>query len=198
MKTVQIKAEVRAQVGKKESLDLRRAGRVPAVVYGGNEVFHISVDEREVNTLLYTPEVLIADLQFGDKSVKAIVHDAQFDVVSDRTAHIDFIEVVDGKPLKVALPVKVVGNSVGVRAGGKLKIIMRKLKVKGMVDKLPDFIEVDISNVNIGQTARIKQIQLDGVEFLDPKDNVICTVSATRASRQESAASTEAAGKKKK
>lgn len=198
MKSVQIKAEVRSQIGKKNSLDLRRAGRVPAVIYGGNEVLHISVDEREVNTLLYTPEVLIAEIDLGGKTVKAVVQDAQFHVLTEATTHVDFMEVVDGKPLKVALPVRTVGNSVGVRAGGKLKVIMRKLKVKGMADKLPDFVDVDITDVNIGQSVRVKQINIDGVEFLDAKDNVICTVAATRASRQESAAAAEAPAKKKK
>lgn len=197
MKSVQIKAEVRSQIGKKDSLDLRRAGRVPAVIYGGNEVLHISVDEREVNTLLYTPEVLIAEIDLGGKTVKAVVQDAQFHVLTDATTHVDFMEVVDGKPLKVALPVRTVGNSVGVRAGGKLKVIMRKLKVKGMADKLPAFVDVDITDVNIGQTVRVKQINIDGVEFLDAKDNVICTVAATRASRQESAATATPAKKKK-
>jgi len=197
MKSVQIKAEVRSQIGKKDSLDLRRAGRVPAVIYGGNEVLHISVDEREVNTLLYTPEVLIAEIDLGGKTVKAVVQDAQFHVLTDATTHVDFMEVVDGKPLKVALPVRTVGNSVGVRAGGKLKVIMRKLKVKGMADKLPAYVDVDITDVNIGQTVRVKQINIDGVEFLDAKDNVICTVAATRASRQESAATATPAKKKK-
>ncbi|HEY8366428.1 MAG TPA: 50S ribosomal protein L25 [Bacteroidia bacterium] len=197
MKSVQIKAEVRSQIGKKNSLDLRRAGRVPAVIYGGNEVLHISVDEREVNTLLYTPEVLIAEIDLGGKTVKAVVQDAQFHVLTDATTHVDFMEVVDGKPLKVALPVRTVGNSVGVRAGGKLKVIMRKLKVKGMADKLPAYVDVDITDVNIGQTVRVKQINIDGVEFLDAKDNVICTVAATRASRQESAATATPAKKKK-
>jgi len=198
MKSVQIKAEVRSQIGKKDSLNLRRAGRVPAVIYGGNEVLHISVDEREVNTLLYTPEVLIAEIDLGGKTVKAVVQDAQFHVLTEATTHVDFMEVVDGKPLKVALPVRTVGNSVGVRAGGKLKVIMRKLKVKGMADKLPAFVDVDITDVNIGQSVRVKQINIDGVEFLDAKDNVICTVAATRASRQESAAAAEAPAKKKK
>lgn len=161
MKSVQIKAEVRSQIGKKDSLNLRRAGRVPAVIYGGNEVLHISVDEREVNTLLYTPEVLIAEIDLGGKTVKAVVQDAQFHVLTDATTHVDFMEVVDGKPLKVALPVRTVGNSVGVRAGGKLKVIMRKLKVKGMADKLPAFVDVDITDVNIGQSVRVKQINID-------------------------------------
>ena len=196
MKSVQIKAEVRTQIGKRDSSDLRKAGRVPAVIYGGNEVLHISVDERELNTLLYTPEVLIAELQMGDKVVKAIVQDAQFHVLSDATAHVDFMEVVDGKPLKVALPVRVTGNSVGVRAGGKLKVIMRKLKVKGMAVDLPDFVDVDVTDVNIGQTYRVKQVNIQGVEFLDAKDNVICTVAATRASRQETVAAAPAKKKK--
>lgn len=196
MKSVQIKAEVRSQIGKKDAVDLRRAGRVPVVVYGGNEVLHLSVDEREVNSLLYTPEVLIAEIEAGGKTVRAIVQEAQFNPITDRTNHVDFIEVTDDKPVKVSLPVRTFGNSVGVRAGGKLKTIMRKLKVKGMANNLPDFIDVDITDVNIGQTFRVKQVKIEGVEFLDSPDNVICTVAATRASRQESATA-EAGGKKK-
>lgn len=196
MKSVQIKAEVRTQTGRKNAVDLRRAGRVPAVVYGGNEVLHLNVDEREVNSLLYTPEVMIAEIEAGGKTVRAIVQDAQFNPVTDRTAHVDFIEVTEDKPIKVSLPVRVIGNSVGVRAGGKLKTILRKLKVKGLASNLPDFIDVDITDVNIGQTFRVRQVSIEGVEFLDAPENVICTVAATRASRQESAAA-EATGKKK-
>jgi len=196
MKSVQIKAEVRTQTGRRNAVDLRRAGRVPAVVYGGNEVLHLNVDEREVNSLLYTPEVMIAEIEAGGKTVRAIVQDAQFNPVTDRTAHVDFIEVTEDKPIKVSLPVRVIGNSVGVRAGGKLKTILRKLKVKGLASNLPDFIDVDVTDVNIGQTFRVRQVSIEGVEFLDAPENVICTVAATRASRQESAAA-DTSGKKK-
>lgn len=196
MKSVQIKAEVRTQTGRRNAVDLRRAGRVPAVVYGGNEVLHLNVDEREVNSLLYTPEVMIAEIEAGGKTVRAIVQDAQFNPVTDRTAHVDFIEVTEDKPIKVSLPVRVIGNSAGVRAGGKLKTILRKLKVKGLASNLPDFIDVDVTDVNIGQTFRVRQVSIEGVEFLDAPENVICTVAATRASRQESAAA-DTSGKKK-
>lgn len=200
MKTIAIQAEVKQTTGRSAAARARKEGKVPCVLYGGSENINLLVEEKELNKFLYTPEVMIAEINIdGGKSVKALVQDAQFHPVSDVTIHADFLELTPGTPVRVSLPIKPVGNSVGVRAGGKLKEILRKLKVKGNTENLPDFVEVDITNVNIGQSVRVRDIKIDGVEFLDAPENVIVTVSATRATRQaaEEAAAAEKGGKKK-
>lgn len=197
MKTIAITAEVKQGTGRSISANARKEGKVPCVLYGGSENVNLLVSEKELNKFLYTPEVLIAEIAIeGGKTVKALVQDAQFHPVSDKTLHADFKELIAGQPVKVSLPINVVGNSAGVRAGGKLKQILRKLRVKGMPENLPDYIDIDITDVNIGQSFRVNQLKLDGVEFLDAANNVVVTVAATRATRQaEEAAATT--GKKK-
>lgn len=198
MKTIAIQAEVKQGTGRSISANSRKEGKVPCVLYGGSENANLLVAEKELNKFLYTPEVLIAEIAIaGGKTVKALVQDAQFHPVTDATLHADFKELVAGQPVKVSLPIKVVGNSVGVRAGGKLKEILRKLRVKGMPENLPDFVEIDITEVNIGQSFRVGQLKLDGVEFLDGATNVVVTVGATRATRQAEEAAAATPAKKK-
>lgn len=154
------------------------------------------MDEKEVNQLIYTPEVIVAEINLEGKTIRALVQDSQFHPVTDKTEHVDFLEVTDSKPVRVSLPVKFTGNSVGVRAGGKLKPVLRKLKVQGFTKDLPDFIEIDITNVNIGQNVRVRSISIPNITFLDSPDGVIASVAATRASMKEEAAA--AADSKKK
>jgi len=198
MKTIAIQAEVKQGTGRSIAANARKEGKIPCVVYGGSENVNLLVAEKELNKFLYTPEVLIAEINIeGGKTVKALVQASQFHPVTDATLHADFLELTPGQPVKVNLPIKAVGNSVGVRAGGKLKEILRKLRVKGMAEDLPDFIEIDISNVNIGQSFRVSQLKLDGVEFLDSPSNVVVTVAATRATRQAEEAAAAVPAKKK-
>lgn len=198
MKTIAITAEVKQGTGRSISANARKEGKVPCVLYGGSENVNLLVSEKELNKFLYTPEVLIAEIAIeGGKTVKALVQDAQFHPVSDKTLHADFKELIAGQPVKVSLPINVVGNSAGVRAGGKLKQILRKLRVKGMPENLPDYIDIDITDVNIGQSFRVNQLKLDGVEFLDAANNVVVTVAATRATRQAEEAAAATTGKKK-
>jgi large subunit ribosomal protein L25 len=198
MKTIAIQAEVKQGTGRSIAANARKEGKIPCVVYGGSENVNLLVAEKELNKFLYTPEVLIAEINIeGGKTVKALVQASQFHPVTDATLHADFLELIPGQPVKVNLPIKTVGNSVGVRAGGKLKEILRKLRVKGMAEDLPDFIEIDITNVNIGQSFRVNQLKLDGVEFLDSPSNVVVTVSATRATRQAEEAAAATPAKKK-
>lgn len=196
MKSLAISAEVKNENGKSFSKNLRREGKVPCVVYGGESTLHIVVDEKEVNQLIYTPEVIVAEINLEGKTIRALVQDSQFHPVTDKTEHVDFLEVTDSKPVRVSLPVKFTGNSVGVRAGGKLKPVLRKLKVQGFTKDLPDFIEIDITNVNIGQNVRVRSISIPNITFLDSPDGVIASVAATRASMKEEAAAA-ADGKKK-
>ncbi|MCS6980165.1 MAG: 50S ribosomal protein L25 [Flavobacteriales bacterium] len=195
MKTLQIPAIQRENLGKADSRDRRREGLVPCNVYGAQSHLHILVDERHLKKLVYTPEVIVASLEIeGVGTHRAVVRETQFHPVTDRIIHMDLVEVTDDKPVKVKLPIRLVGNSAGVKAGGKLKTVMRKLHVQGLVQDLPDFVDIDITPLEIGQAIRVRDLNVPGIKFLDSPGNVIVSVAATRASRQEEAAA--APGKK--
>lgn len=201
MKTIRIPARKREATGKADSRNRRREGLVPCNVYGNGTNTHLVADERYLKKLVYTPEVMVAELEVeGGPVLRAVVTETQFHPVTDRLIHMDFIEVTDDKPVKVKLPVRIVGNSVGVKAGGKLKTVMRKLFVQGLIKDLPDYLDVDVTPLEIGQSLRVRDLNFPGIRFLDSPNNVIVSVAATRASRQEEAAAAAAtvAGKGKK
>lgn len=198
MKSIAINAELRNGNSKSDAVNLRRNERVPAIIYGGESNTLVSFDEKEINKFIYTPEIIIAEIHVDGKVIKGLIQDKQFDPVTDKTVHLDILELVPGKPVKTSLPIRVVGNSSGVRAGGKLKMVLRRLKVKGAAEALPDFIEVDITEVGIGQSVRVKSLNIPGVEILEIPEGVIASVAATRNSmKEEAAAAAAAAGKKK-
>jgi len=197
MKSIAINAELRNGNSKSDAVNLRRNERVPAIIYGGESNTLVSFDEKEINKFIYTPEIIIAEIHVDGKVIKGLIQDKQFDPVTDKTVHLDILELVPGKPVKTSLPIRVVGNSSGVRAGGKLKMVLRRLKVKGAAEALPDFIEVDITEVGIGQSVRVKSLNIPGVEILEIPEGVIASVAATRNSMKEEAAAAAAAGKKK-
>lgn len=181
MKTIEIKAESRKRLGKKETEKLRKQGLVPGVLYGGNDVVHFSLPENNLRHLVYTPNVYIVDLSIDDRSTKAILQDIQFHPVTDRILHIDFKEVFDDKPVIMRIPIKLTGSSVGVRAGGKLKQSVRYLKVKGLVKDLPDQLIIDISDLNIGKSIRVGDLKYDNIELLDNPRLQVVSVQVTRA-----------------
>lgn len=192
MKTLRIAASKRENTGKTDSRDRRREGLVPCNVYGNGQNLHLLADERQLNKLIHTPEVMVVELELENGPViKAVVTETQFHPVTDNLLHLDFVEVTDDKPVKVKLPVRLVGNSAGVKAGGKLKIVMRKLFVQGLIKDLPDYIDIDITPLEIGQSMRVRDLNIPGIKFLESPNNVIVNVAATRASRQEEAADSE-------
>lgn len=184
MKSIFISGSPRASVGKKDSKATRNSGLVPCVLYGGKEQIHFSAQEAQFKPLIYTPEVHTVDLEIEGKKFKAILQETQFHNVTDKLLHVDFLEIIDGKPVTIAIPVKITGNSPGVRAGGKLLQKARRLKVRADYSKLPDFIEVDISSMEIGSTIKIQNIKADGLTFLEAPNVVVVAVVATRNTRQ--------------
>lgn len=142
MKTVEIKGTSRASIGKKETKALRNEGLVPCVLYGGGENVHFSVDEKEVNTLLYTPNAHIVALNIDGKTYKAVIQDSQFHAVSDRTIHLDFVRISDDKKVAIDVPISIVGSSEGVKQGGKLQLLFRKIRVSALPANLPDAVVV--------------------------------------------------------
>jgi len=183
MKTVEIKGTSRASIGKKETKALRNEGLVPCVLYGGGENVHFSVDEKEVNTLLYTPNAHIVALNIDGKTYKAVIQDSQFHAVSDRTIHLDFVRISDDKKVAIDVPITVIGSSEGVKQGGKLQLLFRKIRVSALPANLPDSVVVDITGLEMGQSKFVSSIATDNYDILTPKTAVVATVKMTRAAR---------------
>lgn len=178
-----IEGSARESVGAKNAKELRDNGLVPCVVYGGETEKHISIDERVLEKLISTPIVYLAEIKIGDETVKAIIKDIQYHPVTDRFMHIDFLQVFEDKAVTVALPVKTTGNSIGVKAGGKLRINARKLKVSGLLKDLPENLEVAIDNLNIGQLMRVRDLKFANLTVLDAASDVVVSIKATRGSK---------------
>lgn len=202
MKSITIKAQERESVGKKATKALRDAGMVPCVIYGGSTPVHFAADERAFKNLVYTPNAhtVVVDLE-GGKSFNAILQDIQFDPVSDRINHIDFFQLSDDKEIIMEVPVKVVGNSKGVMAGGVLRLNQRRLKVKALPKFLPDFVEADITNLEMGNKLYITKLPTDNFKLMHPENTVVCQVKISRAAMkaaQEAAKAEKTAAKGKK
>ena len=181
MKSITINGSQRESVGKVATKALRNAGKVPCVVYGGEAPIHFSADEIAFKDLVYTPDVhtVVISLDNGT-NVECILQDIQFHPVTDRILHIDFYQIFDDKPVMMEIPVRIVGNSRGVRNGGVLRIVSRKLRVKAIPANLPDYIEADITEMKIGAKMYVTAVQNDAYTFLHTDNTVICQVRTSR------------------
>ena len=196
MKTIEINGHLREAVGGSSAKQLRREGRVPCVVYGGEENLHFHADERELNKLVYTPDVFLITLKLGDKAVNAVLRDAQYHAVGDNILHMDFVEVLPGKSVSLKLPVSLEGNSIGVRNGGVLRRNAKVLFVRGMVNDLPDAITIDIAKMRIGDSIKVGDLNIPGVEMLEAANRVVVAIKTSRkaiADEEAEAAEDEAA-----
>src|SRR5579863_7985570 len=180
MKTLSITGTTREKTGTKDAIHMRKAGNVPCVLYGGSEQLNFLVDEKQFAKLLYTPDAYLVSLDVNGKQAKAIVQDAQFDKVTDKILHVDFMEAIPGKYLTVKIPVVTHGSPVGVKKGGKLQTKIRRLTVKGLVDDLPDHITLEVAHLELGESILIKELKNDKLKFLDPQNAAIVTVRITR------------------
>jgi large subunit ribosomal protein L25 len=180
MKTVTLSGSSRANVGKVNANALRKSGHVPCVIYGGGEQIHFSADERSFKDIVYTPDTNLVSVEVGGKTYKTILQEAQFHKINDKLIHADFLLVDETKPVTVQIPVKTLGQAEGVKAGGKLVVKMRKVKVKGLVSKLPARIELNIEKLAIGKTIAIGDITIDGLTLLHPKNISVVSVQTTR------------------
>jgi large subunit ribosomal protein L25 len=203
MKSITIKGSERESVGKVATKALRNAGAVPCVLYGGNQAVHFSADEKAFKTLVYTPNAHTVVIELGEgKSFNAILQDIQVHPVSDKILHIDFFQLFDDKEITMEVPVKVVGTSKGVLAGGVLRLNTRKLKVKALPANLPDFIEADITPLEMGNKLYVTKLVSDKYKLIHPDNTVVAQVRISRAAMkaaQEAAKAAKApAGKKKK
>ena len=183
MKTFELKGTLRDGIGKKAAKAYRGESLVPCVLYGGEEVVHFNVTTDGIRKLVYTPEVFIVNLELGGKSVSAIMKDLQFHPVSDQLLHADFLQVSEKKPITMEIPVVLEGLAEGVKAGGKLSLEMRKLKVKGLYKNLPEKLTINIAELGLGKTVQVGALSFPNLELLNSKDNVVCAVKLTRAAR---------------
>lgn len=208
MKTFQLEGTPRTDLGKKAVKALRKNGLIPAVLNGG-EVFNLpytgklnegekvveignnqalivtdfTVTTNDVRKLVYTPDIFAAELTIGKKKVMAVIKDIQFHPVEEKILHMDFLEVTEKKPVVMEVPVSLEGHSEGVKAGGKLSLEMRKLKVKAVYTHIPEKMVINVDNLGLGKTMQVGDLHFDGLEIMNAKNAVVCAVKLTRAAR---------------
>ncbi len=183
MKSIKVQGSERESVGKKATKALRNAGKVPCVIYGGDKPIHFSADEIAFKDLVYTPAAHTVSVDFGGKVgiVRAIMQDIQFHPVTDNILHIDFYELFDDREVTMNIPVRLQGNAPGVRNGGRLLFRKRKLAIRAYPDKLPDFFDIDISGLFIGDNITVESLLNDDFEILHPETTVVVQVKEMRA-----------------
>ena len=200
MKSITIEGSERESVGKKATKALRDAGMVPCVIYGGSQPVHFAADERAFKSLVYTPNAHTVEVVLSGKKYNAILQDIQFNPVSDRINHIDFFQLSDDKEIVMEVPVKVTGTSPGVLLGGVLRLNQRRLKVKALPKNLPDFVEANISELQMGNKLYVTKVVTNNFKLMHPDNTVVCQVRISRAAMKaaQEAAKAEKGGAKKK
>ena len=183
MKTVKIKGDLRKSIGKKGSNKLRAEEKVPCVMYGGDKNIHFSVGEKALKKIVFTPNVYLVDVEIDGKEMQTIVQDIQFHPVTDKVIHVDFLQVFKGKPVTVAVPIKIVGISPGVQAGGNMQATTRKLIIKALPKHLPDTLDIDVSKLELGKSIKVGELSFDNIELLDSKNAVVVSVKLTRVAK---------------
>jgi large subunit ribosomal protein L25 len=196
MKTIEIKGSLRTELGKKSSKNTRKAGNVPCVIYGKDQNIHFHAHENSFKNLIYTPDAHIVNLSLDGNDYKLVLQDVQFHPVTDKITHADFIEIVESKPIIINLPIRITGDSVGVKAGGKLRIKKRHLKVRGYANDIPEFLPIDITDVKIHQSVKVGDLSYDQIELIDPKITTVLTVATSRVVQKEEAEGGEGAAEK--
>ena len=180
MKTVQLSGSLRANVGKKDASSLRSAGLVPCVLYGQGQQTHFSVKQVAIEKIVYSPDVYQVELNIDGKTAVGIIQELQQHPTKDTIQHVDFLELNETKSIRIKLPVRLVGSSPGVMAGGKLMLVFRSLQCVGLSKDLPEAIILDISTLNIGGAIRVNTINIPGITFLDPANAVVVSVKMAR------------------
>ncbi len=185
MKTFELEGKTRVELGKKASKALRNADEIPAVIYGGDakEAIHFFVESNAVRKLIYTPEIFLVNLTIDGNACKAILKDLQFHPTTDKVLHIDFLKVLENKPIVIDVPVVLDGLAEGVRAGGKLSLDLRKLKVKALYKNVPEKLHINVEKLALGKSIQVGELNFDGLELLNAKNAVVCRVQLTRAAR---------------
>ena len=216
MKTFKLAAEPRTELGKKSVKALRKEGKIPAVINGGALVelpfkgelkpgqklveldakrgmitTDIVVTAEDVRKLVYTPDIYEVDLTLNGEEIKAVMKDLQFQPVKDTLLHIDFLQVYPDKPIVMEVPVQIEGHAAGVKAGGKLTLSMRKLKVKAVYSNIPERLVINVDDLQLGKSMAVGDLHFEGLELMNAKNAVVCAVQLTRAARGAQAKAAE-------
>ena len=196
MKTFELVGTPRSEYGKKAAKSFRKENLVPCNLYGNGENVTFTVTVDDVRKLIYCPDTMAVALTIGETKKMAVVKELQFHPVTEQLFHIDFLEVTEEKPVTVAIPVQLQGHAEGVKAGGKLQLEMKKLKVNGIYTQIPNRVEIDVTNLGLGKKLYVEAVTMaEGLKLMNPADACVARVKATRASQQAAAAETK--GKKK-
>lgn len=196
MEAVTVSGQIRTDVGKKATKAIRKAGEVPAVLYSKEKTIHFATTQKAVKSLIYTPKFKLAQVDVDGTTYRAIVKDIQFDPVTDDIVHMDFLHLIDGHPVKIEVPVRFNGTAPGMRAGGKLLRLMRRIKVKTTPENMVNELSLDISSLELGQSIRVRDIApVDGVEVMSPAGAPVGIIEVPRALRSAATAEKKAAGK---
>ncbi|MCM1368798.1 MAG: 50S ribosomal protein L25/general stress protein Ctc [Candidatus Amulumruptor caecigallinarius] len=208
MKKFQLNARPRTELGKKAVKALRKEGKIPAVINGGELVelpyngtlkegqklvnlddkrgiitTDIYVTQEDVRKLVYTPDIFEVDININGEEVKAVMKELQFQPVKDTLLHIDFLQVYPDKPIIMEVPVQIEGHAEGVKAGGKLTLSMRKLKVKAVYSEIPERLVINVDHLGLGKSMAVGDLHFEGLELMNAKNAVVCAVQLTRAAR---------------
>jgi len=193
MKSITIKGSERESVGKVATKALRNAGLVPCVLYGGKQPVHFSAEEMAFKNLVYTPNAHTVAIDLGGTKFDAVLQDIQVHPVSDKILHIDFFQLFDDKEITMEVPVKITGTSPGVLGGGILTLNTRKLKVKALPKNLPDFVEANISDMEMGNKLYVTKLAADKYKLLHPDNTVVAQVRISRAAMKAAQEAAKAA-----
>lgn len=189
MKTFDLSGQSRDTTGKKAAKAFRAEGKVPCVLYGKGDNVHFVAEDKSFQKLVYTPNTYIVNLDIEGKKETAIVKDIQFHPVSDEILHVDFARVDAKNPIVVEVPVRTEGLAKGVKAGGKLHLATRKLRVKALMEDLPDVLTVDVEKLSLGKSILVEDLSFDNVELVNSPKAVVAQVKLTRAARAADAGS---------
>ena len=197
MKIFELVGTPRSEYGKKAAKAFRQENLVPCNIYGNGENITFTVNVEDVRKLIYCPDTMAVALTIGESKKMAVVKELQFHPVTEQLFHIDFLEVTENKPVTVAIPVQLQGHAEGVKAGGKLALEMKKLKVNGIYTQIPNRVEIDVTNLGLGKKLYVGVVEMaEGLKLMNPADACVAQVKATRASQQAAAAAAPK-GKKK-
>ena len=188
MREFSINGSALANLGKQATKEVRKNGLVPCVMYGEKRdenglpvATHFVVNEKEINKIYFTPHVYLVNINIDGVEHKAIVKEVQCHPVKDNVLHVDFYEVVANRPIVVGVPIAPKGLAEGVRAGGKLMTMIRKINVKATYDLIPEKLDIDVTNLGLGKSIKVGDLSFEGLELVTPKEVIVCTVKMTRA-----------------
>ena len=194
MKTIDVKGTARVANGKKGAKDVRRQGGVPCNLYGeakGENGLPVAqsftATQEELRKLVYTPDIFSVNLNIDGKECKAVMKELQFHPVTDRLLHVDFYEITETKPIVMEVPIKLNGLAEGVRAGGKLAASVRKLKVRAPYTQIPECLDIDVTNLDLGKTIKVGELSFEGLELVTSPSVVVCQVKMTRSAMSAAA-----------